>query len=304
VSAGSEHGSLKAIFYALGANAGIAVAKGFAAWYTNSGAMLAEAIHSSADCANQGLLLLGLKRAKRAPSEMHPLGYGKAIYFWSFLVALLLFSMGGMFSIYEGVHKLSHPEMPESPWIAVAVLAVSIVLEYFSLRGALAEINKVRGAQTLFRWFRGSRQSELIVVFGEDLAALLGLALALLAVLATIATGNPMFDALGTIAIGTVLILVAIGVGIEVKSLLIGESADPALEAEIEQTLLAGGRVTRVFNMITLQLGTDIMLSVKAELAGCRTADELIDAINASEVELRRRFPQLRWIFFEPDRYD
>lgn len=304
MSAGSEHGSLKAIFYALGANAGIAVAKGFAAWYTNSGAMLAEAIHSSADCANQGLLLLGLKRAKRAPSEMHPLGYGKAIYFWSFLVALLLFSMGGMFSIYEGVHKLSHPEMPESPWIAVAVLAVSIVLEYFSLRGALAEINKVRGAQTLFRWFRGSRQSELIVVFGEDLAALLGLALALLAVLATIATGNPMFDALGTIAIGTVLILVAIGVGIEVKSLLIGESADPALEAEIEQTLLAGGRVTRVFNMITLQLGTDIMLSVKAELAGCRTADELIDAINASEVELRRRFPQLRWIFFEPDRYD
>lgn len=304
MSAGSEHGSLRAIFYALGANTGIAIAKGLAAWHTNSGAMLAEAIHSTADCANQGLLLLGLKRAKRAPSETHPLGYGKAIYFWSFLVALLLFSMGGMFSIYEGVHKLAHPEMPESPWIAVAVLAVSIVLEYFSLRGALAEINKVRGAQTLFRWFRGSRQSELIVVFGEDLAALLGLALALLAVLATIATGNPMFDALGTIAIGTVLIGIAIGVGIEVKSLLIGESADPALEAEIEQMLLANGRVTRVFNMITLQLGTDIMLSVKAELAGCRTADELIDAINASEVELRQRFPQLRWIFFEPDRHD
>jgi cation diffusion facilitator family transporter len=304
VSAGSEHGSLKAIFYALGANTGIAIAKGFAAWYTNSGAMLAEAIHSTADCANQGLLLLGLKRAKRAPSESHPLGYGKAIYFWSFLVALLLFSMGGIFSIYEGVHKLAHPEMPESPWIAVAVLVVSIVLEYFSLRGALAEINKVRGAQTLFRWFRGSRQSELIVVFGEDLAALLGLALALLAVLATIVTGNPVFDALGTIAIGTVLILVAIGVGIEVKSLLIGESADPALEAEIEQVLLANGRVTRVFNMITLQLGTDVMLSVKAELAGCRTADELIEAINASELELRQRFPQLRWIFFEPDRHD
>jgi cation diffusion facilitator family transporter len=266
--------------------------------------MLAEAIHSTADCANQGLLLLGLKRAKRAPSESHPLGYGKAIYFWSFLVALLLFSMGGIFSIYEGVHKLAHPEMPESPWIAVAVLVVSIVLEYFSLRGALAEINKVRGAQTLFRWFRGSRQSELIVVFGEDLAALLGLALALLAVLATIVTGNPVFDALGTIAIGTVLILVAIGVGIEVKSLLIGESADPALEAEIEQVLLANGRVTRVFNMITLQLGTDVMLSVKAELAGCRTADELIEAINASELELRKRFPQLRWIFFEPDRHD
>lgn len=304
MSAGSEHGSLKAIFYALGANTGIAIAKGLAAWHTQSGAMLAEAIHSAADCANQGLLLLGLKRAKRAPSETHPLGYGKAIYFWSFLVALLLFSMGGMFSIYEGVHKLSHPEMPQSPWVAVAVLGVSILLEYFSLRGALAEINKVRGAQTLFRWFRGSRQSELIVVFGEDLAALLGLTLALAAVLATIFTGNPLFDALGTIAIGAVLILVALGVGIEVKSLLIGESADPALEAEIEQALLANGRVTRVFNMITLQLGTDIMLAVKAELAGCRTADELVDAINASEVELRQRFPQLRWIFFEPDRYD
>jgi cation diffusion facilitator family transporter len=304
VSADSEHGSLKAIFFALGANTGIAIAKGLAAWYTNSGAMLAEAIHSTADCANQGLLLLGLRRAKRAPSETHPLGHGKAIYFWSFLVALLLFSMGGMFSIYEGVHKLMHPEMPESPWIAVAVLLVSIILEYFSLRGALAEINKVRGAQSLFRWFRGSRQSELIVVIGEDLAALLGLTLALLAVLATIVTGNPMFDALGTIAIGTVLILVAIGVGIEVKSLLIGESADPALEAEIEQLLLHNGKVTRVFNMITLQLGSDIMLAVKAELAGCDTADELIDAINASEVALRQNFPQLRWIFFEPDHYD
>lgn len=304
MSTGSEHGSLKAIFFALGANTGIALAKGLAAWYTHSGAMLAEAIHSAADCANQGLLLLGLKRAKRAPSDTHPLGYGKAIYFWSFLVALLLFSMGGIFSIYEGVHKLSHPEMPQSPWVAVAVLAVSIVLEYFSLRGALAEINKVRGAQTLFRWFRSSRQSELIVVFGEDVAALLGLTLALLAVLATILSGNPLFDALGTIAIGTVLILIAIGVGIEVKSLLIGESADPALEAEIEQALLANGRVTRVFNMITLQLGTDVMLAVKAELAGYHTADELIHAINASEGELRQRFPQLRWIFFEPDRYD
>src|SRR4030065_2837192 len=193
------NGSVKAILYALAANLGIALAKGFAAWYTRSGAMLAEAIHSFADTVNQILLLVGLKRAKRPVSEDHPLGYGKAIYFWSFIVALMLFSMGGIFSIYEGVHKLSHPEMPESPWIAVGVLAVSILLEAGSLKGALTEVRKTQGKRPFLKWFRQSRQSELIVVVGEDIAALLGLSLALVAVLATILTGSPLFDALGTV---------------------------------------------------------------------------------------------------------
>jgi len=160
--------------YALGANGGIALAKGAAAWHTGSGAMLAEAIHSCADCANQVLLLVGLKRAKRPCNEEHPLGYGKAVYFWSFIVALMLFSMGGIFSIYEGIHKILHPEMPKSPWIAVAVLAVSIVLEMVSLKGALVEVRKVQGKRSFLNWFRTSRQSELIVVTGEDIAALIG----------------------------------------------------------------------------------------------------------------------------------
>src|SRR5512139_90954 len=190
------NGSVRAIFYALGANLGIALAKAFAAWYTRSGAMLAEAIHSFADCANQVLLLVGLRRAKKPVSEDHPLGYGKAIYFWSFIVALMLFSMGGIFSIYEGIHKLAHPVMPEAPWLAVGVLAVSIIMESGSLRAALSEVKKTQGKRSLLKWFRQSRQSELIVVVGEDIAALSGLSLALVAVLATILTGNPFYDSL------------------------------------------------------------------------------------------------------------
>lgn len=287
--------------YALGANGGIAVAKGLAAWYTGSGAMLAEAIHSFADCANQVLLLIGLRRAKRPVSEEHPLGYGKAIYFWSFIVALMLFSMGGMFSIYEGVHKMLHPEMPTSPWVAVAVLAVSILLEFGSLKGALNEVNKVKGKRSLARWFKVSRQSELIVVVGEDIAALLGLSLALAAVLLTIVTANPFFDALGTMAIGVVLVLVAVTLGIEVKSLLIGESADPETVSAMRDFLSGRSEVAEIYGLITLQLGTELMVAVKGRMQQQGTATELIDDINRVESELRGAFPQIKWIFFEPD---
>ncbi|GAB4485818.1 MAG: cation diffusion facilitator family transporter [Thermodesulfovibrionales bacterium] len=293
--------STKAILYALGANFGIAVAKGAAAWHTNSGAMLAEAIHSAADCANQGLLMLGMKRAARPVSEEHPLGYGKAVYFWSFIVALLLFSMGGMVSIYEGIHKLRHPEMPESAWAAVAVLAVSVMLEAGSLRGALAEVRKVQGKRSLLQWFRASRQSELIVVVGEDIAALLGLALALAAVLATIVTGNPLFDALGTISIGVVLILIAVTVGIEVKSLLIGESADQETVSAMRAFISGRPEVEQIFGLITLQLGAELMVSVKASMTCRGSALELVEDINRVEAALRSAFPQVRWIFFEPD---
>jgi cation diffusion facilitator family transporter len=287
--------------YALGANLGIALAKGFAAWYTRSGAMLAEAIHSFADSANQVLLLVGLKRAKRPVTEEHPLGYGKAIYFWSFIVALMLFSMGGIFSIYEGFHKLAHPEMPTSPWIAVAVLAVSILLEIGSLRGALVEVRKVQGNRSFIRWFRTSRQSELIVVTGEDIAALLGLVLALAAVLATIVTANPLFDALGTISIGVVLILIAIAVGIEVKSLLIGESADPDTVSALREFLSGRQEIAEVFSLITLQLGMELMVSVKVRMQKIGTALELIEDVNRVEAALKAKFPQIRWIFVEPD---
>jgi cation diffusion facilitator family transporter len=295
---------VRAILFALGANLGIGVSKAGAAWYTGSGAMLAEAIHSFADCTNQLLLLLGLKRAKRPVSEEHPLGYGKAIYFWSFLVALLLFSMGGMFSIYEGVHKLLHPELPRSPWVAVVVLVIAIVLEFGSLRAALHEVRRVQGRRTFLNWFRTSRQSELIVVVGEDIAALLGLTLALAAVVATMLTGNPLFDALGTIAIGVVLVLIAVAVGVEVKSLLIGESADPQEVAAIRVWLEARPEVARVFRLVTLQLGLELMVSVKARMRETDAASRLITDINRVERELRSAFPKIRWVFFEPDRRD
>jgi cation diffusion facilitator family transporter len=295
------NGSIKAIMYALGANGGIAVAKGFAAWYTGSGAMLAEAIHSFADCANQGLLLVGLRRAQRPVSAEHPLGYGKAIFFWSFIVAVMLFSMGGVFSVYEGVHKLLHPEMPQSPWIAVGVLAVSVLLEIGSLKGALTEVRKIQGRRSLLKWFRVSRQSELIVVVGEDIAALLGLSLALLAVLATIVTANPLFDALGTIAIGIVLVLIAVVVGIEVKSLLIGESADPDTVATLRDFLSGRTEIAEVYSLITLQLGTELMVSAKIRLQTMGTAVQLIEDINRVEAALKAGFPQVRWAFFEPD---
>ena len=295
------NGSIKAIMYALGANGGIAVAKGFAAWYTSSGAMLAEAIHSFADCANQVLLLVGLRRAMRPVSEEHPLGYGKAIYFWSFIVALMLFSMGGIFSIYEGVHKMLHPEMPTSPWVAVVVLVASILLELGSLKGALNEVNKVKGKRSLARWFKVSRQSELIVVVGEDIAALLGLLLALAAVLLTMVTANPLFDALGTMAIGVVLVLVAVTVGIEVKSLLIGESADPETVSAMREFLSGRPEVAEIYGLITLQLGTELMVAIKGKMQQQGTAGALVEDINRVESALRSAFPQIRWIFFEPD---
>lgn len=296
-----SNGSIRAIMYALGANGGIALAKGAAAWHTGSGAMLAEAIHSAADCANQVLLLVGLKRAKRPCNEEHPLGYGKAVYFWSFIVALMLFSMGGIFSIYEGIHKILHPEMPDSPWIAVVVLVVSIGLELVSLKGALVEVRKVQGNRSFLDWFRSSRQSELIVVTGEDIAALCGLVFALTAVLGTIITANPLFDAVGTVAIGAVLILVAVAVGIEVKSLLIGESADPETVAALQEFLLKRPEVGQVYSLITLQLGTDLMVSAKVKMKEMNTALQLIEDINRVESALRAGFPQVRWIFFEPD---
>jgi len=266
--------------------------------------MLAETIHSFADSANQLLLLVGLRRAKRPVSQEHPLGYGKAIYFWSFIVALMLFSMGGIFSIYEGVHKLIHPEMPQSPWVAVGVLGVAVLLELGSLRGALSEVKRVQGRRSLLKWFRQSRQSELIVVVGEDIAALLGLLVALVAVIATMVLANPLFDALGTIAIGVVLVVVAAALGVEVKSLLIGESADPETVSALHGFLTRRPEIAQVYSLITLQLGLELMVSAKVRMQETGTALQLIEDINRVELALRENFPQVRWVFFEPDIHD
>lgn len=292
--------SVRTILYALGANLAIAVAKTGAAIFTGSSAMLAEAIHSFADSGNQVLLLWGMKQAKRAPSADYPLGWGKAVCFWSFIVALVLFSLGGLFSIYEGWHKLAHPEPLQYAWVAVAVLVFGLIAETISLRACLIEVNKVRGTKPLHRWFVESRQSELVVIFGEDLAALLGLALALLAVLLTIHSGNPLWDAVGSMAIGAVLIVVASGLGIEIKGLLIGQSAERETVERLRGFLLSQPGVEQIFRVLTLQLGTSLMVAVKAKLTA-GTARELVDAVNRVETAMRAEFPEIQWLFFEPD---
>ncbi len=291
----------RTIFFALGANFAIFVAKAFAAVVTGSGAMTAEAVHSLADCGNQGLLLLGMKNAKAPPSLDHPMGQGKAIYFWSFLVALLLFSVGGAFSIYEGLHKLREPEPLAWPWLAIGVLAFGIVAESVSMWGCLREVNKVRGERSLWRWFRESRQSELIVIFGEDLAALLGLVFALGAVVLTFVTGNPVFDAIGTLAIGVLLVVIAVFIAVEVKALLIGQSVDPESKGRMLQFLNGRPEIDRVFNLITLQMGNDVMVAVKAEMSRDLSTKGIVAAINAVEKDMKATFPEIRWSFFEPD---
>lgn len=294
--------SVKTIWYALGANFAIFVAKSVAAFMTGSSAMLAEAVHSLADCGNQGLLLLGIKRAKLPPSDDYPLGYGKEIYFWSFLVALMLFSVGGMFSLYEGWHKLHSTEALTNPWIAIGVLTFGIVAESISMRACLIEVNKARGSQSLRQWFKESRQAELVVIFGEDLAALLGLVFALLAIVATMVTGNPVYDAIGTLGIGVLLIVVAVFVAIEVKALLIGQSVAPQQREAIRQFVTARPEIRQVYSLITLQMGNDVMVAVQAEMTDpqASTADN-IARINETEVALKAKFPDVRWSFFEPD---
>jgi cation diffusion facilitator family transporter len=292
--------SVKTILYALFANLAIAVAKTAAAIFTGSSAMLAESSHSYADSGNQGLLLWGLRRAKRPPTPDYPLGYGKAVFFWSFIVALVLFSLGGLFSLYEGWHKLAHPEPLAYAWVAVGILVFALAAEAVSLRACLHEVNKVRNGRSLWRWFRESRQSELVVVLGEDLAALLGLVLALLAVLATIFTQTPIWDALGSMAIGVVLIVVAIGIAIEIKGLLIGQSADPEVEARLRGFLESQPHIEKIYRILTLQLGTSLMVSVKACMKGA-SAREVVEAINRTEAALRGEFPEIQWLFFEPD---
>jgi cation diffusion facilitator family transporter len=245
-----------------------------------------------------------MRRARKAPTADHPLGFGKAVYFWSFIVALMLFSMGGLFSIYEGMHKLGSPEPMKDAWVALTILGFGIVAESVSLWGALREIDKERGTRSYWNWFRSSRTSELVVIFAEDLAALGGLVLAFGFIVVAVLTGNPMWDAIGSVAIGVLLVLVAVLVGIEISSLLVGQSADPLVEQSMREHLIARAEVQRVLSLITQQLGPDVMVAVKAVMAPQGSEHRLIEAINRVERSLRESFPQIRWCFFEPDEVD
>lgn len=296
--------STKSILFALLANFGIAVTKTAAAVITGSGSMLAESIHSYADCGNQGLLFLGLRASKKKPDQEHPLGYGKEIFFWSFVVALILFSMGGLFSIYEGIHKVSLHEGLKNPMIAVIVLSVSMVLEAASLYGCLTQVKKIRHNVPLLKWVRNTRQSELIVVMGEDIAALLGLSFALIAVVLSIVTGNPVYDAIGSIGIGILLILVSFFLAVKVKSLLIGQSAEDETRTAIKNFLESRPQVDKILSLITMHLGIQLMVAVKAKMARVDSAEQLIDNINICESELKKEFPAIQWVFFEPDNKD
>ena len=293
--------STRAILYALGANFAIAVTKYGAAAVTGSGAMLAEAVHSTADCANQLLLLLGMRLARKAPTPDYPLGFGKETYFWSFIVAIMLFSMGGLFSLHEGWTKLRSPEPLSYPLVALGVLGFGFCAELVSMWGVLREANKVRGGRSLWAWLRETRNSELVVVFGEDLAALLGLAIAFVAVLAAWLTGNVVYDALGSIGIGVLLLVIAVAVGVEVKAMLIGQGVEPEVRRRMVEMLGAQPAVEKVFEVLTLHMGGDVMVAVKARMRPQPDVDALAEAINAVEVEFKSRFPEVRWVFFEPD---
>jgi cation diffusion facilitator family transporter len=291
---------MRAILYSLGANVAIAAAKLVGAMFTGSGSLLAEAFHSIADCGNEGLLLLGRRQAREPPSAKHPLGHGRASYFWAFIVALLLFSIGGVASIYEGIRKLRDATNLEAPVVAVAIILFAAVAEAVSLYVALKEINKQRGTRSLWRWFRESRRSELIVLFGENAAALAGLGIALGAVLITMATGDPFYDAVGSIAVGALLVVVAAAISAETKSLLIGESASPRVRRAVRAFLSGRPEIRRVSSLITLQHGEDLVVAVKAQMRATATPLELVEAVTRCEAELKAAFPQARWVFFEP----
>lgn len=297
----STEGSTKAIFYALGANGGIALAKFAAALFTGSGAMLAEGIHSLADCTNQVFLLVGLKEARKPADISHPMGYARVVYFWAMMVALLLFFVGGAFSVLKGIEHLSHPEPISNPLVALGVLGISVVLEAFSLRGAMLEIRKISHGKSFIQWFRETRQSELMVVAGEDIAALAGLALAFIAVLLTVMTGNPLWDALGTIAVGVLLMIVAVLVIREVKAMVTGESAAPEVHAAIKAQIEAHPGVASVRNFISMQWGEQVMIAVQAVMQPQPSDLALVDTINQIEAQIQQRWPQVRWCFFEPD---
>lgn len=296
--------SIRSILYALFANLSIAIAKGFAAFWTGSSAMLAEAIHSLADSCNQLLLLFGMKQSRKPPDENYPLGYGKSIYFWSFLVAVILFSLGGMFSMYEGIHKFSDPQPLTKPMIAIGVLIFAIIAESASLWGCMHAVNKERRGRKLPVWFRESRSSELLVVFGEDVAALLGLVVALIAIIAAAVTGNPIYDAIGTVVIGVLLLVIAILLAIEVKALLIGQGVELHTQEEMKEFLNNRPEVNYLYNILTMQMGPDAMVAIKARMERTGSESGLIEAINRVEREFRKAFPMTKWLFFEPDDED
>ncbi|RZU73422.1 cation diffusion facilitator family transporter [Micromonospora kangleipakensis] len=301
----SANGGTKAIVAALLANIGIAVTKLIAWILTGSSSMLAESIHSVADSGNQGLLLLGGRRAKREATPQHPFGYGRERYIYAFIVSIVLFSVGGLFALYEAYHKAQHPEPITSwQWVPVTVLVIAIGMETYSFRTAIKESNLIRGSQSWVRFIRRAKAPELPVVLLEDFGALIGLVLALVGVGMTLITGDGMWDAAGTAAIGVLLVTIAIVLAIETKSLLLGEGAEQHDLAKIEQAVTDGPEVERIIHMKTLYLGPEeLMVAAKIAVSPCDSAESLARGINAVEARIRTAVPIARVIYLEPDIY-
>ena len=298
----STEGSTKAIIAALTANIGIAITKFVAAGISGSASMFAEAIHSVADSGNQLLLIIGGKRSRREATEAHPFGYGRSRYIYAFMVSIVLFSIGGLFSILEGFDKLQHPHQLEAAWLPLSVLGVSIVLESLSLRTALREAKKERGSQSLVQFIRHAKSPELPVVMLEDMAALLGLAIAFAGVGLTVLTENPIFDAIGTLAIGSLLVAVAVILGAETSSLLIGEGATAGDTAKIRNALAGARGVGSIIHLKTLYLGPDeLMLAAKIGVDASASAQEIAQIIDDAELAVRAVVPATRVIYLEPD---
>jgi len=300
----SASGGNKAIIAAFSANLGIAVTK-FIAWaFSGSSSMLAEGVHSLADSGNQLLLLLGGKKAKKRADKEHPFGYGRERFVYAFVVAIILFSIGGLFSIYEGIEKLEHPHGLDNWWLPVLVLVIAICLESYSLATAVKESRPHKGKAGWFQFIRRSKAPELPVVLLEDTAALTGLVFAFLGVGLTALTGNGVYDGIATILIGVLLVAVAIILGVEVKSLLVGEGASDEDVAKIEKALTASKDIERIIHMKTLYLGPDeFMVGAKISLDASRTMSEVSAIVNLAEKRIRDAVPAACVIYIEPDVY-
>ncbi len=300
----STQGGNRAIVAAMLANIGIALAKFVAFFFSGSSSMLGEGVHSLADTGNQILLLRGGAASRKAADTDHPFGYGRERYVYAFVVSIILFSVGGVFSVYEGVQKIQHPHALETPWLPIAVLVVAMVLEGLSLRTGVKESNHIRGSQGWISFIRHAKAPELPIVLLEDVAALTGLVLAFLGVGLTIITGNSVFDGIGTLCIGVLLVLVAVVLGIETKSLLVGEGASPADTEKIRDAINADREVEALIHLKTLYLGPDeLLVAAKVAFAAKKRLSDVAAAINALEARVREAVPIARTIYIEPDIY-
>ncbi|MFB0628594.1 cation diffusion facilitator family transporter [Streptomyces sp. AB3(2024)] len=300
----SASGGTRAIVAALAANLAIAVAKFVAFLISTSSSMLAESVHSLADSGNQALLLLGGKKAKREATPQHPFGYGRERYIYAFLVSIVLFTVGGMFALYEGYEKIHDPHPIKAWYWPVGVLVFAIVAESFSFRTAIKESNEIRGNQTWAQFIKRAKAPELPVVLLEDFGALIGLVLALVGVGLALLTGNGVWDGVGTVCIGVLLIVIAIVLALETKSLLLGEAAGTEEVEKIKAALVDGDTVTRVIHMRTLHLGPEeLLVAAKIAVQHDDTAAEVANAINAAEARIRAAVPIARVIYLEPDIY-